>query len=319
MIRRAEEDHSSFWERLEEADRFFMGTGKVPETVRLLAADLNRERIDYAIVGGMALNAHGYRRETVDVDVLVNPDGLAAFKDRLVGRGYTERFRDASKSFLNTQTGVHVDFIAAGEYPGDGKPKPVMFPDPANASEEIEGIKVVNLPTLINLKLASGMTAPHRRRDLADVQDLIRVETLLWWAEFADRLDPYVRETYLTLLKESITTVYYPLFVHGAKPQLEEMRATHRINVLGVLTMLSVRVSQNTLESPAVIRVRINGVNCGLAVSFGPYQSGEKMDTTNSESVGPDDEVVCAVSYTGRGTLEIDRIDAILIPHPAHS
>jgi len=199
MIRRAD-DNTTFWERLEEADRFFMGTGKVPETVRLLAADLDREHIDYALVGAMALNAHGFRRETVDVDVLVRPDGLAAFKERLVGRGYTEKFQGARKSFKNTQTGVAVEFLTSGEYPGDGKPKPVAFPDPAVASMQIQGTKVVTLPKLVELKLASGMTAPHRRRDLADVQDLIR--TLRLEAEFAERLDPYVRPMFLTLLGE---------------------------------------------------------------------------------------------------------------------
>lgn len=199
-IRRTDEDLSTFWERLEEADRFFMGTGKVPQTVRTLAVDLDRERIDYALVGAMALNAHGYRRETVDVDVLVHPDGLAAFKDRLVGRGYVEKFQGARKSFRNTQTGVTIEFLTTGEFPGDGKPKPVAFPNPASVAAVIEGVKVVDLPTLINLKLASGMTAPHRRRDLADVQDLIRVLRLD--AEFADRLDAFVVPTFRILLKE---------------------------------------------------------------------------------------------------------------------
>jgi hypothetical protein len=76
----------------------------------------------------------------------------------------------------------------------------VAFPDPALVAQQIDGVDIVDLPTLVTLKLASGMTAPHRRRDLADVQDLIRVLGLN--AEFAQRLDPYVRETFLTLLNE---------------------------------------------------------------------------------------------------------------------
>ena len=48
--------------------------------------------------------------------------------------------------------------------------------------------------------LASGMTQPARRRDLADVQELIR--TLKLDEGFAERLDPSVRETYMTLLGE---------------------------------------------------------------------------------------------------------------------
>jgi hypothetical protein len=48
---------------------------------------------------------------------------------------------------------------------------------------------VLSLPRLIELKLASGMTAPHRL--LADVQRLIAARKLP--REFAENLDPYVR------------------------------------------------------------------------------------------------------------------------------
>lgn len=176
-----------------------MGTGKVNQTVRQLASDLDGAGIEYALVGAMALNAHGYARETVDVDVLIRPDGLEQFWSKFVGLGYRPAFEAAKKSFRNSQTGVAVEFLTTGEYPGDGKPKPVSFPDPVSAVE-IDGIRVVGLPTLVNLKLASGMTAPHRRRDLADIQDLIRVLGLK--ADFANQLDSYVRPTYLMLLEE---------------------------------------------------------------------------------------------------------------------
>ena len=190
----------TFRRRLDEAERFQMGEGKVHETLQQLGSDLEAAGIDYAIVDGMALNAHGYRRETVDLDVLVRPDGLDSFRVRFEGRGYVARFDGTRKSFRNARTGVCVEFLTTGEYPGDGKPKPVAFPDPRQASIDIEGVRVVDLPTLVNLKLASGMTQPSCRRDLADVQDLIR--TLSLDDTFADRIDPYVREMYLTLLSE---------------------------------------------------------------------------------------------------------------------
>ena len=41
------------------------------------------------------------------------------------------------------------------------------------------------------------MTAPHRLRDLADVQELIRVASLR--RELADELDGFVRHRYLEL------------------------------------------------------------------------------------------------------------------------
>jgi hypothetical protein len=189
----------SFLFRLEESERFHRGTGKVHETVRQLATDLDRAKIDYALVGAMALNAHGYTRETVDVDVLIRPDGLERFRNELVGLGYRPAFESARNSFRNSQTRVAVEFLTTGEYPGDGKHKPVAFPDPSKVAIEIDGIKVVDLPTLITLKLASGMTAPHRLRDLADVQDLARL--LVLDTAYADRLDAFVRPTFLQLVQ----------------------------------------------------------------------------------------------------------------------
>jgi len=41
------------------------------------------------------------------------------------------------------------------------------------------------------------MTAPHRLRDLADVQELIKIKKLD--GAYAERLDAYVREKYLEL------------------------------------------------------------------------------------------------------------------------
>jgi hypothetical protein len=117
--------------------------------------------------------------------------------ENLVGRGYAPLFPGAKKGFRDIETGVEIDILTQGEYPGDGKPKPVSFPNPATASTEIDGIRIVTLDKLVELKLASGMTAPHRLRDLADVQELIKLHGL--GAEFTEQLDPYVRSKYLEL------------------------------------------------------------------------------------------------------------------------
>jgi hypothetical protein len=60
-------------------------------------------------------------------------------------------------------------------------------------------VQVVTLEKLIELKLASGMTAPDRLKDLADVQELIKVRGLT--SEFAEALNPYVREQYSQLYR----------------------------------------------------------------------------------------------------------------------
>jgi hypothetical protein len=92
---------------------------------------------------------------------------------------------------------VRVKFLVTGQYPGDGKPKPVSFPDPAQVAEDLDGIRRLRLRTLVELKLASGMNNPGRVKDLGDVQEIIR--TLRLPTEFAEQLNPFVREQYLTL------------------------------------------------------------------------------------------------------------------------
>jgi hypothetical protein len=178
------------------ATEFFMGEADVHRALEKVARLLNDEGIPYALVGAMALNEYGYRRVTVDVDLLLSREGLAAFKAKHLGRGYVEKF-PGSKGVRDVENGVAIDFVLAGDYPGDGKPKPVRFPDPEQAALVGEGIRVLALPALIELKLASGMSAPHRLKDLADVLELVRAAALT--ESLADQLDASVRDKYREL------------------------------------------------------------------------------------------------------------------------
>jgi hypothetical protein len=89
---------------------------------------------------------------------------------------------------------VDIDVLLTGDYPGDGKEKPIAFPDPAVAAVRGDRFSLLPLPTHLELKLASGMTAPHRLRDLADVIELIRINGL--GEDLAGSLHPYVREKF---------------------------------------------------------------------------------------------------------------------------
>jgi hypothetical protein len=182
-----------------EAQRYFMGEGQLNNALARLVADLNEHQIDYVVIGAIALMAHGYPRFTEDIDLILNSNGIEKFHDELVGLGYAPAFEGARKRLRSTTNGVPIEFIAAGGYPGDGKPKPVSFPDPSESSVMIDGVKFPTLEKLVELKLASGMTAPDRLKDLADVQELIKIRNLS--KEFADKLNPYVREEFLRLLE----------------------------------------------------------------------------------------------------------------------
>lgn len=181
----------------QEGLRFFMGEGILNETLRRVAKDLENTQIDYIVIGAVALNNYGYRRFTEDIDLILTREGLEKFKDKLIGKGYRPAFEGANKKFRTTAENVTIEIITSEEFPGDGKPKPVGFPEPGTNTVEIDGIKTVSLEKLIELKLASGMTAPHRLKDLADVQELIKIDRLK--ADFAEKLNPFVREKFLEL------------------------------------------------------------------------------------------------------------------------
>ena len=180
-----------------EADRQIQGEGYVWDTLRRIAGELDRLSIPYAVADGIALQHFGLQRSTQDVDVLVEADGLAQLHQRLVGRGYLRKSPE-SRHLRDEVTRIRIEFLVAGEYPGDGQPKPVRFPPPQDVGElYAEGIRFVNLKTLIELKLASAKSAAHRIKDRADVLELIHLLGLA--ADFAEQLDPYVREEFREL------------------------------------------------------------------------------------------------------------------------
>jgi hypothetical protein len=181
---------------LREGSMHFEKESAVHKTLKRIARKLDELAVPYALAGAMALFYHGLRRFTEDVDILVTRDGLKCVHEQLEGRGYTPPFQ-GSKNLRDTESGVRIEFLVAGGYPGDGKPKPVAFPDPTGVETEINGVKCLNLPTLVELKIASGMTEPGRLKDLGDVQELIAALELS--EAFAERLNPYVRDKYREL------------------------------------------------------------------------------------------------------------------------
>jgi hypothetical protein len=179
---------------LREGSMHFEEKNAVHTTLRQITRRLSDLGIPYAVVGGMAMFAHGFRRFTEDVDILVTRESMQIIRDELEGLGYVQPAGTTTK-LRDTSTGVRIEFLITGGYPGDGKPKPVAFPDPADVAVEIDGIRYLGLPTLLELKLASGMTNVNRLKDLADAQELIRVLKLP--RDLADRLNAFVRAKYL--------------------------------------------------------------------------------------------------------------------------
>ncbi len=187
---RSAKDSAALAENVDYCWRFFVGEAEAQKAARKLVAILEAEGTPYAIIGALAMNEYGHRRVTVDVDLVMREDDLQGFKRRWLGKGYSERVVGTGK-LLDTDFDVHIDVLSTGRFPGDDKPKPIAFPDPTTMA--IRGAPFAMLPVArwIELKLASGMVAKHRLKDLADVQELIRSGRLP--PEVADDLHPWVR------------------------------------------------------------------------------------------------------------------------------
>ena len=181
---------------LARAGAYFVGQSPVHEAAEAIARHFEQAGIDYMIAGALSLAFHGYERYTDDIHIIVTREGLEKFKERWLGLGYVN-LRPGGKPVRDTTHNVKIDFLLAGDFPVDGKPKPVAVPDPS--ADRVAGAKyrVVPLPELIELKLASGMSAPHRGRDLVDVQELIHRAALP--RDLVDQLNPYVRDKFLEL------------------------------------------------------------------------------------------------------------------------
>jgi hypothetical protein len=201
--RLSRETEDRLFQGAEEATRFFRGQADVQHALEKIARLLEADGIPYAIIGAMALNAYGYRRVTVDVDVLLTREGLDAFKAKHLGLEYLPKSPN-SKGLRDTENGVAIDFVITGEYPGDGLPKPVAFPDPATTAVRGERAALLPLAKLLELKLASGMSAPHRLKDLADVLEVVRILRLP--EELSGELDPSVSEKYRELWQAARAT-----------------------------------------------------------------------------------------------------------------
>jgi hypothetical protein len=179
-----------------EGSMHFEKESAVHKTLTKICRRLEELNIPFAIVDGMAMFFHGYRRFTEDIDLLVTRESLRTIHEKLEGLGYVPPFA-GSKQLRDAETGVRVEFLVTGEYPGDGQPKPVAFPDPVTSTHVIDSFPLLSLQRLIELKLASGMTGAGRLKDLGDVEALIKELDLP--REFAQQLSSYVQPKFVEL------------------------------------------------------------------------------------------------------------------------
>jgi len=188
---------ADFERTLRTMGEFAAGEAPVQKAARKIARALEELGIPYVVAGALAVAANGLERQTVDVDLILTKEGLAAFKQRWLGLGWVEPFQ-GSKGLRDTEYNLKIDVLTTDEKPGDGKSCPFNFPDPETVGEPFRGtwsgMRMLDLRTLIELKLASWMTAPHRPRDMDEVIRLIKIHGLP--RVYSSQLHEYVREEF---------------------------------------------------------------------------------------------------------------------------
>jgi hypothetical protein len=145
------------------------GTSGVMLTAQTAAGALADHLLTHLVVGGIAVQEHGYPRVTTDVDLVVM-DVLEA-ADILTADlgGPLIPVKDSADRVQDRRNGTAVDLLPAGRVLKPGCKVP--FPHPTVASDELQ---IVSLEELISLKLDSWSNTPLRRlRDKTDVVELI--------------------------------------------------------------------------------------------------------------------------------------------------
>jgi hypothetical protein len=153
--------------------------------------------VPHAIAGGVAVCLHGYRRNTVDLDLLVRKEDAQAIRAALEAGGI--QWIAAQKEF-RAESGVPIQFVMAGDREGPGQE--AKFPDPAEPTTvtPIEGLPVLSLAHLIQAKIACGLGSPRRtHKDLADVVELIAIHRLD--GAFAGFLHKSIRKEFRALVR----------------------------------------------------------------------------------------------------------------------
>lgn len=167
------------------------------------AADCHRvlleARIPHSVCGGVAVCLHGYQRNTVDLDLIIRKADAQNVRTALEGAGLKW---DRDQAEFRSTTGTPVQFLYAGDRAGSGSE--VYLPDPEGDTnvEMVEGLPVLRLSKLIEIKIACGTGNVRRtHKDLADVVELIAIRNLD--SSFARHLHKSVRRTFRELVRNS--------------------------------------------------------------------------------------------------------------------
>jgi len=169
-------------DRLELADALGFGKnamlepqdlpGRYGRVIRALDCLLAAVRCEAVVAGGWAVWRHGYvGRVTQDVDIVVPADRIEELLRAAAVSGFEVVPTRAGlwPKLHHKESGVDVDILPEGATPGTpAHPAPTTIPHPSRLGAVGTRLAYMDLPGLIELKLAAG-----RARDESDVVELL--------------------------------------------------------------------------------------------------------------------------------------------------
>lgn len=158
--------------------------------------------IAYSVCGGVAVCLHGYQRNTTDLDLVICAGDSDGVRQLLTDAGFVW---DPDRVEFRTAGGIAVQLLLAGQKAGKGSEVSIAEPIGDINVEQIEGLSVVRLSRLIEMKIACGMSNLRRtHKDFADVVELISIRNLD--GSFARFLHKSLRPTFRELVRHAMTT-----------------------------------------------------------------------------------------------------------------
>ena len=132
---------------------------------------LNKAGVDYIMVGGWAVNLHGYVRATIDLDIWIMADQTNANKVYTALRAFGAPLGDVKPEDFATDGTIFQIGVAPCRIDVINKIDGVNYADaaPRAVAREIDGVpvRIIAIEDLIANKRASGRT-----KDLADAEIL---------------------------------------------------------------------------------------------------------------------------------------------------
>jgi hypothetical protein len=145
-----------------------------------ILAAFNKHNVNYMVVGGYAVNFHGYERNTSDLDIWVKPtaDNLVIVVSSLRDLGFDEESLNHINGFNPTEPylfhiGLKPDdievfnFVTGVKYE-DAEPHKVVFNDADNLT-----VYFISIRDLLINKMLAGRT-----QDKLDVEMLQKIQNL---------------------------------------------------------------------------------------------------------------------------------------------